>query len=636
MNRSMSCTLNLRIVARLLPALLLGGLSLSTLAVLLGTSATLACGQTPKQSTAGKHSPGGVISGKVQCDGLPAGEVQVSITPVRQSTGAMSFSALMARVDAQQTDDDGSFSVDGLAPGAYAIAVEAPGYIVTSGLMDEEGKQVYFRPGDQATIRMIKGGVITGRVTDSEGQPVVQVPINAVCLRDERGRPARASAKVFSGSGGVVTDDRGIYRLYGLNSGVYLVSTGRAEIGSPTPFSNDSPSYHPSGTVDAAAEVRVQAGQETGGVDISYSSIPGHSISGHLSGQFATGGLMSIGAVFLTQLKTGVAQAEALSMTDSHAFQMGGVPDGEYLLMAMSYSFGKDLTVAPPRRVVMKGSDVTGVDLTLGPITAISGKVVIQALKPQDQKSGCKSNTPGPVEEVVVVPHSSEKSKAGEQIPMILDLTESTSGYKTGPDAKGEFTAQLPGGGSYHLETELLGGDLFLSSVTLPAESADKPPKDASGGIAVKNSERISGVTVTVAQGAAQVSGRVVAAGSGTSLPPRLRVYLVPVEKEATDNTLRYYDGMARHDGSFELKHIAPGRYYVVTRPMSQEEWDEVNPRPIWWSAASRQKLRQEAEKANTVVELKACQQVNGLAIPFGASAPPSGPAKAPGVAGYF
>ena len=181
------------------------------------------------------------------------------------------------------------------------------------------------------------------------------------------------------------------------------------------------------------------------------------------------------------------------------------------------------------------------------------------------------------------------------------------------------------------IETELLDEDLFLSSVTLPAESAGKPPKDASGGISVKNSGRLAGVTVTVAQGAASISGRVAPAAPGSNLPDKLKVYLVPVDKEAADNTLRYYDAHVRRDGSFEIKHIAPGRYFALTRIMSAEEWDEINPRPIWWPASNRQKLRKEAETANITIEVKSCQQMKGTTIPYVAGANPSAvPAKSP------
>ena len=626
-----------RLISKIMPAPFLILLSAGALlAVFTGSIVALAASgpfQTPRQSPASKRSTGGTITGRVLLDGVPTGEIHVSCSPLRQVSGSMNFSAMIARNESEETDDDGSFAVEGLEPGAYAVSVMAPGYVAASGLIDQDGKPIYYRPGDQVTIRMIKGGVITGKVTDAHGQPVVQVPVHAVRLRDEKGRPARSGSKLFgiSGTGQDHTDDRGIYRLYGLEPGVYLVNAGGGEQMAATPFTADSPVYHPSGTVDVATEVKVQTGQESSGVDIAFSTLPGHSISGHLSGQFATGGVVSIAAVVLSHLKTGVPQAETVSIGDSHAFRIEGVPDGEFMVAAVSFAFSKELTAAPPQKIVVKGSDVTGVELALGPITTIAGRVVIQSLKQEDQGSGCKTGATWRVEDIIVAPHPSEKSKTAEQIPMVMDLTESSSGLMTSPDAKGEFTAQLPGGGSYHIETDLLDDDLFLSSVTLPADSPGKPPKDVSSGISVRNSERVSGVTVTVAQGAASIAGRVTTAAPTSTLPDKLKLYLVPAGKEAADNTLRFYDALVRRDGSFEIKHIAPGRYYAMTRVMSAEEWDEVNPRPIWWPASNRQKLRNEAETANITIELKPCQQMKGIAIPYGSgAAPPAAAAKSP------
>src|SRR5215469_11735685 len=204
--------------------------------------------QTPSQSPASKRSTGGrstggTITGRVLLDGVPTGEIHVSCSPLRQMSGSMNFSAMIARNESEETDDDGSFAVEGLEPGAYAISIMAPGYVPVSGLTDQDGRPIYYRPGDQVTIRMIKGGVITGKVTDAHGQPVVQVPVHAVRLRDEKGRPARSGSKLFgnSGSGQDHTDDRGIYRLYGLEPGIYLVNAGGGEQMAATPFTADSP-----------------------------------------------------------------------------------------------------------------------------------------------------------------------------------------------------------------------------------------------------------------------------------------------------------------------------------------------------------------------------------------------------------
>jgi hypothetical protein len=630
MKPALNNTIRLRVIAR---GLLAPILVLSSLAGCLSIGGFARSPASGVQSTTAGRRSDNTISGKVLAEGLPASDVHVSVAPLQEITASTGFSAMLTRNHSEETDEDGTFSVEGLAPGAYSIEINAPGYIVDSGLLDEDGKPIYYRPGDSVTIRMIKGGVITGRVTDSAGQPLVKAPVHAIRLRDDRGRPSHAANRASLSNGASETDDRGIYRVYGLEPGTYVVSAGGAEemttpFSTSSPFAGDSPVYHPFGTVDGATEVKVQARQETSGVDISYSSIPGHSVSGHLGGKFATGGLVSVAAVSLSDARTGVPQAETMSMAgaDMHTFAIRGVPDGEYSLTAVSFSPGKDLTLAGPKRVVVKGSDVTGIELTLTAITAISGRVVIEAPK-QDEKSGCKTAATR-AEDVVVSPHSAEKSKTTE-IAGSPEFIGVLSGDST-PDGKGEFMAQLLSGGSYHLETGLKDEDLFLNSVTLPPEGADKTPKDASGGIAAKTGQRVNGVTLTISHGAARLSGRVTAA-AGSNLPDRLRAYLVPVEKESADNTLRYYDALVRRDGSFEVKHIAPGRYYITVHALTQDEWDEVNPRPIWWGGGPRRRLRQQAETGNSILELKPCQQLKDYTVRYAAAAPsPAEPAKTP------
>ena len=58
------------------------------------------------------------------------------------------------------------------------------------------------------------------------------------------------------------------------------------------------------------------------------------------------------------------------------------------------------------------------------------------------------------------------------------------------------------------------------------------------------------------------------------------------------------------------MRHLAPGRYYLLARPASDAESSEAQPRPAAWSAESRAKLRREARAAKVEVELQACQRV--------------------------
>jgi hypothetical protein len=115
---------------------------------------------------------------------------------------------------------------------------------------------------------------------------------------------------------------------------------------------------------------------------------------------------------------------------------------------------------------------------------------------------------------------------------------------------------------------------------------------------------------MTVAEGAAYIRGKVIPASEGASLPARLRVYLVPAEPASADDALRYAEADVFDNREFLMRHLAPGRYWLLARQAPDEEVSErLSPR-IAWDATSRAKLLREAREAKVEIELKPCQRV--------------------------
>ena len=71
---------------------------------------------------------------------------------------------------------------------------------------------------------LVRGGVITGRVTNSEGKPLINERVQFK-LADELKNNNSLGLKQIR----FTTDDRGIYRIYGIPAGSYLVSAGRPD-----------------------------------------------------------------------------------------------------------------------------------------------------------------------------------------------------------------------------------------------------------------------------------------------------------------------------------------------------------------------------------------------------------------------
>jgi hypothetical protein len=585
-------------------------------------------GQARPPAQRAEKSPGvRSISGRILADGGPAIQVQVMLTPARGISTSMA--AAVTGLNVTETDDSGVFRIDDLAPAAYTVVATLPGYVVESGLSDENGQPAHFWPGDSISIRMIKGGVITGKVTSQSGSPVAGIRVAAARLRDLEGRPVPFDViDMWGRARQWKTDDRGIYRIFGLQPGVYVVSAGGSgffSFGSTTrgAYDDDSPSFSPSGTRDTATEITLHGGEELGGVDIRFREAKSHAVSGVITGSIPVGSLIGGAAVVVTHAETGMPQAMgyAIGTETPRNFALYGIPDGRYDVVAIGGIGGEDMTASPLRKITVSGADVSGMELHLGPFSQIAGHVVLERLQETDRKTGCPASGPArPVQEALLFTHRDEGSRSASRAsdePAGLSMAFLSIGDSFTADSKGNFVARLMSGGRYRIQARLPSDDWYLRSVTLPPLAASKPPVDAGDGFRVKQGERLGNLMVTVAEGAAGLAGRVIAAESKNRLPAKLRVVIVPAEKESADKILRYAQTSVGSDGSFSVKNIAPGRYFLVVRPVSDEEWSQANRRPAWWHPEARAALRCEAESANIVVDLPPCKRIRDYVLSY-------------------
>lgn len=239
-----------------------------TIAVLLCTSSN-----TSAQTTDPKPKPVGSISGRAIVGGKGAPGIAVA------AYGGDSFNR---RALAQAiTDGEGRYRLFGLAAGTYQVAALAPNYAAA-----EPASPSYLGPNmglsknivmaaaenvEDVDLKLVRGGVITGRVKDAEGKPVVEQQVG-LTLVDENGAPAKTQLSMSYNYQMYQTDDRGIYRIYGLSAGHYKVSVGSDS--SRGAFSIGSRNYYPQtffGDVSDQAKatvIELSEGAETGNIDI--------------------------------------------------------------------------------------------------------------------------------------------------------------------------------------------------------------------------------------------------------------------------------------------------------------------------------------------------------------------------------
>lgn len=497
-------------------------------------------------------------------------------------------------------DREGRFVFTGLAAQVYVVSASAPGYIIKRSAYSGD---TCCRAGDTVTIELIKGSVITGRVTDRYGEPVVAAHVTAIRVRNEEGESVLAPGSGATG----FTDDRGIYRIYGLSAGTYIaaVNLNRISGSAPSAYDDDAPIYFPSSNRAQASEIQVAAGTEVGGIDISYRRERGVTISGRVEGASKEELQPQYLSVLLQAYPTGpLISTGAINVyLGERTFSLAGITDGEYRLTANGRLTSGETVISEPQRVKVQGRDVTGLILSVKPLGAMSGRVVIDRVTTAGTaiQKACSGIHPGSLEEIIVSARRIGSGDRGDAFGF------SHSSFVQSAVEGEAFTMRNLLPGAYRLQLNLPGEYWYLREVAAPGRAARSAVSRA-GPLTVNWGETLAGVTLRLGEGAARVEGQV-DGSKGLA-----RVHLVPAGKGAAEDILGYAETITRGDGRFELRHLAPGRYFVLALPLGDQA-AQTTAMPKAWDAAERAQLRRLAEASGRAIELLPCERVKDLRL---------------------
>jgi protocatechuate 3,4-dioxygenase beta subunit len=274
------------------------------------------------------------------------------------------------------SDEQGRFVFLDLPAGRYTLQADKPGFVSSFYGARKPwrgpGQPIALDPGQRKTdvvFKLQRGAVITGTVRDPSGQPQSGLRVQVLQNRMMNGEMG------WAGNGGGNTDDRGMYRIYGLAPGTYIVGVTGTPISTAARITNDaevqwalaqaqtatrtgvapgadpgapepgpvvgySPLYFP-GTVepDSATQLTIGAGEERGGIDLTMQFVPTARVSGvvtSVDGQPAPGV-----QIMLTPVSTRRVNAPfenpLRSTTDGNGrFMIQAVRPGPYTLAARS------------------------------------------------------------------------------------------------------------------------------------------------------------------------------------------------------------------------------------------------------------------------------------------------------------
>ena len=572
--------------------------SLSFIRILLTVALSSLCvmAQTRQPSAAtdkGQTSESAAITGRVVNEsGQPLQNAAVSLNPA--SGGSSQFVA---------TDREGNFTLEGLdSKLSYYVNASMPAYTELPRGPRNTPPPTY-RAGDSVTLTLTKGGVITGKVMNAAGDPLIGIVVRAeMVIRAPNGRRI-ANGQTRERE----TDDRGVYRIYGLPAGQYVVMAGGAGMSyssaSVDPYDTDVPTFAPSSTRDTASEIGVRAGEETTGIDITYRGEQGRTISGVVAG--TSDGYN----VNLTAVGDGVFPWTGKSHPDMNgrSFSFVGMAEGEYDLYATTYSNTREYGLSEVKRIRLRGADVTGIELTPRPLASVAGRVVLDETAVPE----CTEKTRPLFEEMAVSGWHNDTETAKEIPRSVWNY-----GPPVKPDAQGNFLVRNLAPGEYFFSTRLGGKNYYVRSIQF-ASAAQKKPVDATRvWTNLKFGDRLAGLTVTLAQGGASFRGQL-ALGEGEELPARMLVYLAPVERERADNVLNYFGATVTPDGKIAINGIPPGRYWIFAQPLPEDAPAGLTRVRYPHETETRAQIRREGEAAKTEIEFKPCQNVVDFKLPL-------------------
>jgi hypothetical protein len=281
------------------------------------------------------------------------------------------------------TDAQGRYELTQLPAGTYHLKATRGGFVeVGYGQRRpfERGRPLEVAEGavlENINFAMPPGGVVTGRVVDEMGEAVAQASVSLLRRRYVDGE------RQLVGQYGSSTDDRGEFRIFGVPPGEYVMV---ARLQTMDFGSRDRvryvPTYYPGTAVaNEAQRVTVAAGQEASGIVIALARASTATVRGvvRASGQTPVGPF-----TFVTAREIGGARADGqMSMAttaNDGSFNIGGLVPGTYVVEARSMS---DKEFAS-REVVIDGSDVAGITLTLSEGVTARGRIVFETETPPE------------------------------------------------------------------------------------------------------------------------------------------------------------------------------------------------------------------------------------------------------------
>jgi protocatechuate 3,4-dioxygenase beta subunit len=495
----------------------------------------------------GEQKPGtGVITGHISVGDKAAPGVVVVAGPGE-------FGPDRREVARATTDYEGNYRLMGLPAGRYSISPVAPTMIGPSDNMyGGMGRSVIISEGEmieKIDFTLTRGGVITGRVTDADGKPVIEERMQLTPADN----PNRQRFTGYSNPFMYQTDDRGVYRIYGVPPGRYTLSAGISPQDGMVRVGMVSRNYYQRtfypGETDSqkAGIIEVSEGGEAKDIDIKLGQrSQAFTVSGKVTdattGQPVTNVPVGYGSYNQAQKRMG-GYGFGQSRTDARGqFTLEGIVPGSFAAFVWTEATGSADSYSEPVIFTVTDADVGGLEIKLRRGATISGIAQIEGASDKRVLARLSQLTLG----------VSVESK----LPGALDNNRPMT---INPDGSFRLTGLQPGRASIYIPSYSSPKDIKLVRV-------ERDGVAQTNGIEITPGAEITNIRIVLEYGNGSIRGEVRAENGALPEGSRLFVMLQKPGEDENARPVAYTQPDTR--GRFILEGLATGDYQILVRAM--------------------------------------------------------------------